>query len=297
MLAALLAASCGKENTDSEKDARNINVIYPDKDYTALTSIRYTLSANDTEGQVKELADLLADPAEAQDVRPAFNDKAVLLSAEIGEPEGLLIMDFAPSYKELTKTEEVLTRASIVETMTQLQDVSYVKFTVDGKALTDASGEEVGSMIQASFINDTGDEISTYAKRRIALYFTDREGEELIREDRTVVYAANTSPEKLIVQNLIEGPASGTGAYPTIPPDVNLLSVTVKDDVCYVNFDAALYEKPYDIDEEVVIYSIVDSLTELPNVERVQIAVEGVAGGVLFDHMELDKMYERRMEI
>ena len=52
-----------------------------------------------------------------------------------------------------------------------------------------------------------------------------------------VRYSSNVSKEKLIVEKLIQGP-SGTEAYPTINPNTNLLSVTTKDGICYVNFDS-----------------------------------------------------------
>lgn len=295
-IAAFLAC-CGKNEEGQVKNGREINLIYPDLEYASLGSVKYTVSADQTADQVNELIDRLSRGQEEAGLRAALNEKAVLKSVDQTGPEGSLVMDFEKSYYQLSKTEEVLTRASIVETMTQLENISYVKFTVDGKALTDSEGNEVGNMIRTSFINDTGDEITTYARRRIVLYFTDRDGKKLVREDRMVVYAANTSPEKLVVQKLIEGPGQESGMYPTLAPDTGLLSITIKDDICYVNFNAALFEKPYDISEEVVVYSIVNSLAELPNIDKVQIAVEGVADGTLFDHMRLDTIYERNPDM
>ncbi len=297
LIIAVCLISCGKEPQDTGKEEKTINLIYPDQNYASLGSVKYTVSADDTETQVRELAGKLSQGQVSLGLRPALNGNAVLKGFDLTGPDGLLVMDFEKEYSQLSKTEEVLTRASIVETMTQLEGISYVRFTVDGKPLKDSAGEEIGNMIRTSFINDTGDEISTYARRRIALYFTNREGDKLVREDRTVVYAANTSPEKLVVQKLIEGPEPDSDVYPTIAPDTGLLSTTIKDDICYVNFDAALYEKPYDISEEAVLYSIVNTLTELPNINKVQVAVEGVADGVLFDHMRLDTLYERNLDV
>ncbi|MCR5488222.1 MAG: GerMN domain-containing protein [Lachnospiraceae bacterium] len=297
LLLALLLSSCKRNDPEQVKDGKSINLIYPDQTYASLGSVKYTVSADRTEDQVKELAERLSKGPEEIGLRPALNEKAELKSMNLSGPEGSLIMDFKGSYRKLSKTEEVLTRASIVETMTQLEGISYVKFTVEGEPLRDAAGNEVGNMIRTSFINDTGDEITTYARRRVTLYFTDRDGKNLVREDRVVVYAANTSPEKLVIQKLIEGPDRESGMYPTLAPDTGLLSIAIKDNICYVNFNAAIYEKPYDISEEVVVYSIVNTLAELPGVDKVQIAVEGVADGVLFDHMKLDTIYERNADM
>lgn len=47
-----------------------------------------------------------------------------------------------------------------------------------------------------------------------------------------------------------------------------LLSVTTVDGVCYVNFDAGFTNQDYEIQEPIVIYSIVNSLSELSTVSK-----------------------------
>lgn len=74
-----------------------------------------------------------------------------------------------------------------------------------------------------------------------------------------VRYSSNVPKEKLIVEKLMQGP-TGNGAYPTINPDTNLLSVTIKDHVCYVNFDSTFLTSVYDVLPEITIYSLVDSI-------------------------------------
>ena len=59
----------------------------------------------------------------------------------------------------------------------------------------------------------------------------------------------------MIVEKLMQGPESG--AYPTINPNANLLGVTIKDDICYVNFDSTFLNGEYDILPKLTIYSIV----------------------------------------
>ena len=47
------------------------------------------------------------------------------------------------------------------------------------------------------------------------------------------------------------------------------------------------------MNESVVIYAIVDSLTEIPNINKVQISVNGDTSGVYRDSYKLSDMYER----
>ena len=44
-----------------------------------------------------------------------------------------------------------------------------------------------------------------------------------------------------------------------------------------------------------MIYSIVNSLTELPTISKVQISVNGDTGGVYRDSYSLGSMYERNL--
>ena len=69
---------------------------------------------------------------------------------------GLLTLDFDESYKKLRGVREILIRASIVRTMTQLPGVERVAFTVKGEQLTDGTGAAVGIMTADSFIENAG---------------------------------------------------------------------------------------------------------------------------------------------
>ena len=52
----------------------------------------------------------------------------------------------------------------------------------------------------------------------------------------------------------------------------------------------------YNVEEPVVIYSIVNSLSELPNISKVQISVKGDTSIVYRDEYPLDKLYERNLD-
>ena len=292
LLILILASACGTKVDDP--NVFRVNVFYPDRDYMSLSQIERTLSGGSVEEKTGELIRAMSVIPFREEVQPALGNKAVVDSWELDGRK--LHLDFTVSYNSLNKTEEVLTRAAVVETLSQLEDIDSVDFTVVGKPLKGPDGKEVGAMTKDTFINDMGDETNTYDRRNVTLYFTDMDGKKLKRYTETVVYTANMSVEKLIVQKLIEGP-DREDYYPTLPRDVGLLGVTVKNGTCYVNFDSGIREKPYNVTESVVIYSITDSLTELDNVDNVQINVDGVSDGVLFDKMSLNTTYERNLEL
>ena len=101
--------------------------------------------------------------------------------------------------------------------------------------------------------------------------------------------------EKLIVEKLMQGP-TGNGAYPTINPDTNLLSVTIKDHVCYVNFDSTFLTSVYDVLPEITIYSLVDSIIAGTEATQVQITINGETKAVYMEKIDLSQPLEKDMD-
>ena len=69
------------------------------------------------------------------------------------------------------------------------------------------------------------------------------------------------------------------------------------DGVCFVNFDSGFLAQDYMLSEEVIIYAIVNSLCELPNINKVQISVNGDTDFVYRDEMTLQELYERNLDL
>ena len=87
-------------------------------------------------------------------------------------------------------------------------------------------------------------------------------------------YSSNVPLEKAIVEWLIKGPTN-SDAQATISPSTKILGVSIVEGVCYVNLDSAFLKTPTGINSNVVLYAIVNSLTELDNINKVQILVDG----------------------
>ena len=159
------------------------------------------------------------------------------------------------------------------------------------------SGTAVGIMTADTFIENAGNEINAYEKVDLRLYFANEEGNLLVEESqRNVVYNSNIAMEKLVVEKLIEGPKA-EGSYPTINPTTKIISVTVKDGICYVNLDEAFQNQPYNVTSDVTIYSITNSLVELPNVNKVQISIKGESNISYRENVSLNNVFERNLDL
>jgi germination protein M len=143
----------------------------------------------------------------------------------------------------------------------------------------------------------------------VTLYFAYYEENEfyLVKETRQI-QTSNSLLERT-VEELTKGPES-TGLYPTIPSDVKVNSVDVSGETAVVDFSkeiiTSMDEIPHSSTTEVLaIYSIVNTLTEFEEINKVKITVEGRDSGQIngfyiedfWGHLGIYEEFERNIEI
>ncbi len=290
----LSLAACSPRRPDVDNAFK---VYYVAKDYSKVTSRAYEPEAakEDQEALLQEALEMLATPAEKSSDIPPLSGDMKLLGYQIRSEQ--LILDLPVAYKKLETIPEILYRAAIVRTLTQIPGITNISFLVTGDPLTDETGTPVGPMTADSFIDNAGKEISTYEQATLRLYFADAGGEKLVKTSRDVVYNSNISLEKLVLEELIKGPEEGAVYGPTINPETKVISVSVKDGTCYVNFSEQFLKQPYTVKSDVTIYSIVNSLSELPNINKVQLSVNGETNTTYLDSVTLTTVFERNLDI
>ena len=98
------------------------------------------------------------------------------------------------------------------------------------------------------------------------------------------------------MEKLLEGPGDER-LKATLSPERKVNSITVKDGICYVNFDASNMEITANVTEEVSVYSIVNSLSELKNVNKVQISIDGENNRMFRENISLSNVFERNLDL
>lgn len=293
LAAGLLLAGCGEVQEQSEESA--VSVYYINKAETKITPVSHTLESVDKEEQVAEVLEALKENPVELSLRTTINGYEIK-TWEIADTQ--LILDVSEEYKQIAPTTEVLLRAALVRTLTQIRGIDHVALTVNGEALTDSLGATVGPMTADMFIDNAGNEINAYEKVRLKLYFANETGDRLVECPISCVYNSNISMEKLVVERLVAGPPEGNAdVYPVINPATKVLSVTVKDGTCYVNFDDGFMTQMYNVNGDVVIYSIVNSLVELSNVNKVQIAVNGETSLIYREAFDFSTVFDRNLDL
>lgn len=284
-----LAACQGREE---EQSGNAYQVYYLNREETRITAVTAYLEEESQEEQVKALLDTMALTPEDVTLKATVGSSFQVTGYKI--EEGQLNLEVDEAYYKLSPTTEVLARAALVRTLSQAEGINHVVMYVGGQALTDRSGAAIGPMTADSFIDNAGEEINTNEMVTLKLYFTNQSGDRLVETSMTMEYNTNISQEKLVVDCLVKGPDM-EGAYPVLNPSTRVLSVTVKDGICYVNFDESFLTQVYNVTADVVIYSITNSLVELPNVNKVQIAVNGKTDLVFRENFPLSNIYERNL--
>ena len=64
-----------------------------------------------------------------------------------------------------------------------------------------------------------------------------------------------------------------------------------------MNLDENFLVQPYNVSGEVTIYSIVNSLAELPNVNKVQFSINGSTDVMYREKISLTTVFERNLEV
>lgn len=263
-------------------------------DRTGLVKISYETPDGEVQEQAQSVLDELKEPSE--DIKYTAPIPEEVEVQECSLHGSILDVDFSGEYTEIEPLEEKLVRAAVVQSLLQVTGINAVSFTVEEEPLVDSDGLLVGLMNGDDFVENTGSSPSTYQTDTLTLYFADESGSRLVAEKRNVRYSSNVPKEKLIVEKVMQGPET-EGAYPTVNPDANLLSVTTKDGICYVNFDSTFLTGTYDILPELTVYSIVNSLTEGTEVQEVQFTINGESNARYMETVDLSKPLEENLDL
>ena len=293
----VFAAGCSGKQEQLRTPKEGIyKIYYLNSSMTKLMPQEYYMETQDQDMMIQELMEQFLNVPNNVDSQVALSDKVGYLGYR--QDDQVLFLYFDAGYGSkvnMNSTREILCRAALTKTMTQIEGIDYISIYVADQPLLDSYGNPVGILSDSDFIEGISD-INAYEKSQLQLFFADEDGEHLVEEDREVVHSINTSVEKVIVEELIKGPLA-PNHYRTLPADTKLLNVSLNENVCYINFDATFLNNTLEVKEYIPIYSIVNSLSEISTVSKVQITINGSQDVMFRDVISLNTQFERNLEI
>ncbi len=271
----LLLSSCGPKepaSTTAGSTETKASVYYINGNSSELIEEDISIPDTSRSGQLKFLIEQLISPP-AGKVSP-LPEGTKLNSVTI--QNDIAVVDFSKEFADGDSLKQTLAPVAVAQTLCTLEYIAGVQILVNSEEATGSDGKPLGVIRETDLIINGGNQPSAAPKTTVLLYFGDEMAEYLVPERRNIDIAAGDTVEKIIVEELMKGP-SEVGNIRTIPQEAKLLSIETKDSVCFVNFSKDFVDKHSGgtTGEKLTVFSVVNSLTELGTIDRVQFLIEG----------------------
>lgn len=287
----MVACSSSESDTNS---TREYTLYFLSAEEDRLVSVKYPVEETEKAELVDEIVAYMKGHLENYDYKPILSESLNLEQIILYDTTATLYFD--KSYLDLAPTTEILVRAGIVKNLTQISGVEHISIQIDEQPLTNVDGSIVGAMTSKMFMDSAQNDFEDYEKIKLTLYYANEEMTQLVGVSEEVVYTSDMTFERLVVEELIKG-TEEEGYYGTINPDTKIINISTKDGVCYVNLDSTFLTPVTGINAELTIYSIVNSLVEVSNINKVQISINGDTSYTYLEQIPLTTIFERNLEI
>lgn len=260
-------------NYDSGSDRTVMELYFMNGDGTSIVSETREMRFRDDVELVEEVLDSLRKgPGTSKHGRIMPRETKVRRIEFDGM--GAVTVDFSEPFLSEDASKNVLGVYAVTKSLCSTGIVNSVCVTVEGNEITDRDGNGMGFVAASDIYLETEEYLSEM--RSVTLYFRDRKSGKLGREVRSIKITDQQPMEQYIINELIKG-TNDKSLESLLSRKTVLLSVDVEDNICYVNFKSNfLKENAGDSDhEKLIIYSIVNSLSELQTISRVQFYMDG----------------------
>lgn len=282
---------CGKEEEIKET---GFSIYYINEDNTKLESEVYAPKETDIEPLIFELLEKLSVQGNQKGNLAAIPEDVAINGFNL--TDGIATIDFDERYNNMDLHREVLCRAAVVMTISQIEDVEYVAFTINDSPYQVPGGGVVGLMQASNFVADLSGGDNDFAKADFKIYFANNDGSKLKEYVLEDAKYGEKSKERFIVEQLIKGP-DRDGYTATLSQKLELINITTADNICYVDFGQSFATEQSEVSNQLVIYSIVNSLSELNGVHKVQISINGDSAVKYHEDISLSEPFIRNLDL
>ncbi|MDO5403291.1 MAG: GerMN domain-containing protein [Eubacteriales bacterium] len=285
MLAVLLMGITACKETGEKK---HYEIYYSNSNGNKLAKKDYESEQTDTLELINELISQMNVNQKDNEYIVIKPEYLSIDKVDLSDKEAVIY--FNEAYYDMKASTEVLLRSAIVQTLCQIDGVDEVLFMVAEQPAVYPDGTAIGVMNIDSFSDDTDEKIGRIEWRTITLYYANKAGDRLVKDEVPVAYNKNISLEKIVVEKLINGPVNA-GTYATLPSDMHLLNISVNNNICYVNLSSEFSTEMVNVSAMLPVYSVVNSLCELDTIEGVKILINGNSTKAFRESINLDTVF------
>jgi spore germination protein GerM len=283
------------EQPDNAVSASMVQVYYLDAANQRVVAEEYNVQAFLNERTVRSLFSLLRQEPSGEDLTAAIDPDTALLRIDFRSD--IINVDVSRSFYD--SPDPVAARVALVNTLTALEGVNYVKITVEGRDLTyEAREGEDGLPVgpAEAYPNDLA-QVRVQDREKLLeagqivereLYFRDISGMYLLPEIRTIRMDGRSVPA-LLLEALTQGPSDIKGLYPVLPADVQVLDSRVEGEQATLYMSNSFIQtqagtgnlEQYNL--SIRVASLVLTITSLSDVSSVKFYYEDGEGGYMDD--------------
>ena len=265
-------------------------------DETRIVKVAYEMEGDTVEALVQSCIDALQQQPEDNAYKSIISGSVQVVDYTYDSAKRLVTLYFDPSYENLMPTKEILTRAAIVKTLTQYsEEIQYVSFVIGQVPMKEDNGS-ILMMRGRDFVSSIGGNAEYVREDYVTMYFVTEDGKKLQAEDVIVKYSSTINLETAVMDSLISGPISSQ-LKPALSSEVVVNKVTVKEGICYVDLNKAFLDRVDGQNFQLNIYSVVNTLTQIPGISRVQFWIDGEIFDGKVDGYRVDTLFEKDMSI
>ena len=298
ILLVLIFTSCKpeiqEETIESKDEVLLVYLVNGEKD--ELVAYEVEADSNSITNQIEQILDVLSTGAVSEKLLPTIPKELTMEQIEI--QDGNIIIHMPDGIKNMEQIDFLLCRTSLIRSLTSIEAVASIEFYIDGLPLKDSNGKVYGPFYKSDVIVNMESENEVVKTIDLNLYFPDQKGEFLIPVTRAVGIKPNESIEERIIKELMI-PPQGYNLTSLIPEETVVKSIYVDQGICYIDFNEAFRTEHIggSTSEVMSIYAIVNSLTDLPNINKVQFLIEGKKSESFTGHMQFDILFEQSLDL
>lgn len=298
----LVCTACGqRENEQTTERALSSNEIYmyyvnADRSDVVKERHKIGLAKSETEN-VDEIMEYFTQKPENEEMQSPIPSGVEFVSSEYDAKHHRITVTFGILYDEVEADSLLFFKACVTKTLLQLEGIDKVAIALIDLTNTDAETAVATENFDGdSFAMSFGNSNGYQQKGNIVLYFATPDGEKLKEYHKSVEISNNTSLAETVVAALIEGPKQ-EGYQATVTEGTTIRNISVKDGICYVDFSDEFYNTDNPMKNDIIVYSIVNSLVELPTVSKVQFLKNGEKQPFFRETMPFDSLFERNLDL
>ncbi len=294
----LLLTGCNTGNTTTEatENPNDVILYYIDDEEMKLKEMSYRCAdITDANKTIDELIKQLFTVTERNKKQTLPLPEFMSYKSYELLDRGVLSFHMDITYQDGMKGLETLCKAAIVKSFCQLEYVDVVVFNMNNLAISDETGLIVETYQGDDFVIASASD-GYLQKGQIMIYFANEDASALKAYAKSVEITNNVSLEQVVIDALLTGPLR-EGYMATMPAGTVLNKISVKDGTAYVNFNESFTGSVDNVTSELTIYSVVNSLVELPTISRVQILIGGQKQELYRETVDISTTLERNLDI